>query len=328
MGETLYQIGESELLHRLARFAPTGQFDDDTARIYTGGKDLLINTDVLVEGIHFCKDTTTAKDIGWRCVAANISDLAASGVDKILGITVGLIAPSDTPWDWVEEVYTGIEEALKQFGGELLGGDCSQGEQRLLAITALGTVGPARLHRSHALPGDSLVVSGPHGLSRLGLALLLCEPQVQAVQLPEKLKHAAIDAHQHPQPSLKALRSLEACKPKELAWRAGGTDSSDGLLEAVKNLCKSSNCRAIIDPTSLPRASEWPLGSPWDNWCLNGGEDFELVLSLPPKWATAWLNAYPSSQAIGVMEMGPAQVLWTDNREEVNSSPDFQHFQQ
>ncbi|MFL0795712.1 MAG: AIR synthase related protein, partial [Prochlorococcus sp.] len=92
MGETLYQIGESELLHRLARFAPTGQFDDDTAHIYTGGKDLLINTDVLVEGIHFCKDTTTAKDIGWRCVAANISDLAASGVDKILGITVGLIA--------------------------------------------------------------------------------------------------------------------------------------------------------------------------------------------------------------------------------------------
>ncbi|HGY5535989.1 MAG: thiamine-phosphate kinase [Prochlorococcus sp.] len=328
MGETLYQIGESELLNRLARFAPAGQLDDDTAQIQTGGRDLLVNTDVLVEGVHFCEATTTPRDIGWRCVAANFSDLAASGVDQILGITVALIAPSDTPWKWVEEVYTGIEEALKQFGGALLGGDCSRGEQRLLAITALGTVGPARLHRCHARPGDSLVVSGPHGLSRLGLALLLCEPLIQAARLPEQLKQAAINAHQHPQPSLKALRSLEACKPKKLPWRAGGTDSSDGLLEAVKSLCKSSGCRAIIDPDNLPRAPEWPLGSPWDNWCLNGGEDFELVLSLPPKWASAWLEAHPSSQAIGVMETGPPQVLWADSRAVINTSPSFKHFHQ
>ena len=91
MGETLYQIGESELLNRLARFAPAGQLDDDTAQIQTGGRDLLVNTDVLVEGVHFCEATTTPRDIGWRCVAANFSDLAASGVDQILGITVALI---------------------------------------------------------------------------------------------------------------------------------------------------------------------------------------------------------------------------------------------
>lgn len=327
MGETLGQLGENELLHRLARFAPAGQLDDDTAQVHTNEGELLINTDVMVEGIHFSEDTTTPKDVGWRCVTANLSDLAASGVDQILGITVGLVVPPETPWDWVEKVYLGIEAALKQFGGTLLGGDCSRGDQRLLAITALGTLGPVRLHRSQAQPGDSLVVSGPHGLSRLGLALLRSDPLIEAALLPDKLKQKAIEAHQHPQPCLKALHALQTCKPEELPWRAGGTDSSDGLLAAVQGLCRSSGCRAILDPTGLPKDPDWPLGQHWDSWCLNGGEDFELILSLPPKWATAWLQVLPSSQVIGVMEQGPPRVEWAHGKGEVSNFSSFKHFQ-
>ena len=78
----------------------------------------------------------------WRAVAANLSDLAASGAIGIDGITVALVAPGTTPWNWVEGVYEGIGEALQRFGGVLLGGDCSGGEQRLLSITALGRLGP------------------------------------------------------------------------------------------------------------------------------------------------------------------------------------------
>ena len=103
---------------------------------------MLINTDVLVDGIHFSDATTTAMDVGWRAVAANLSDLAASGAVDIDGITVALVAPGHTRWDWVDGVYQGISAALGQYGGVLLGGDCSKGEQRLLSITALGRLDP------------------------------------------------------------------------------------------------------------------------------------------------------------------------------------------
>jgi len=328
VAETLGELGESELLKRLKKFAPPGQLDDDTAQINQNSQDLLINTDMFVDGIHFSDDTTTAEDVGWRAVAANLSDLAASGVDQIIGINVGLVAPAHTPWDWIEAVYKGMEAALNEFGGVILGGDCSNGQQKLLAITALGTLGPLRLHRGHARPGDVLVVSGPHGLSRLGLALLQRDPILECLALPQQLKNAAVMAHQRPQPALEALRALETCKPAELPWRAGGTDSSDGLLMAVQGLCQSSGCRAVLHSNDLPRAQEWPEDSSWDPWCLNGGEDFELVLSLPTSWARAWLKVMPKSQSIGYMEVGAPKVIWADGSGEVIGSSEFQHFKQ
>ena len=169
MSPTLAELTEAELLRRLARFAPPDQLSDDTAALASDARPLLINTDVLVDGIHFSDATTNAMDVGWRAVAANLSDLAASGAVEVEGITVALVAPGRTRWDWVDGVYEGISAALEQYGGILLGGDCSKGEQRLLSITALGRLGPLRLHRNAARPGDVLVSSGPHGLSRLCL---------------------------------------------------------------------------------------------------------------------------------------------------------------
>ena len=156
-----------------------------------------------MDGIHFSDATTTAMDVGWRAVAANLSDLAASGAVDIDGITVALVAPGHTRWDWVDGVYQGISAALRQYGGVLLGGDCSKGKQRLLSITALGRLGPLRLHRNAALPGDVLVTSGPHGLSRLGLALLQDDPSVRDIALCSNLRDQAIARHQHPTPRLK-----------------------------------------------------------------------------------------------------------------------------
>ena len=324
--ETLAELGESQLLKRLANFCPPNQLKDDTALLSTLGEKILINTDLLVEEIHFSKLTTSPQDVGWRAIAANLSDLAASGVDKIIGITVGLIAHPDTPWEWVEGVYEGINAALTTFGGKVIGGDCSQGKEKVLAITAIGTLGPLHLHRSNAIPGDYLVTSGPHGLSRLGLSILLSEPLLAKTPLTNRLKEKAIKAHKHPQPRLNALRYLQNCKPEGIEWRAAGTDSSDGLLTAVKNLCESSCCSAILNPKALPKDVEWPIGSQWDTWCLEGGEDFELVLSLPPSWAKAWLKALPQSYLIGVVEAGKPIVKWADSREEIIERSSFKHF--
>jgi len=100
--ETLADLGEWELIRRLGAFAPPDQFADDAALLpATGDSRLVVNTDVLVEGIHFSDATTAAADVGWRATAANLSDLAALGCTAVVGITVALVAPADTPWPWV-----------------------------------------------------------------------------------------------------------------------------------------------------------------------------------------------------------------------------------
>ena len=195
MIETLKDIGEQELLNRLKQFMPIGQIDDDTAKIKTCSKQFLINTDLLVDEVHFSDLTTSPEDIGWKAIASNVSDLTSSGSTNMIAFTVGLVAPSNTSWNWVKGVYIGITAALKYFGGKLVGGDCSKGKQKMLAITAIGSVSAINLHRSNAQPGDHLVTSGPHGLSRLGLGLLLSDPLTKSLPLTDSLKQRAINAH-------------------------------------------------------------------------------------------------------------------------------------
>ena len=325
MTETLGDLGEAELLKRLARFAPDGQLSDDTASLRSDSRPLLVNSDVLVDGVHFSDATTSAADVGWRAVAANLSDLAASGAVAIDGITVTLVAPSTTPWSWVEELYTGIADGLSEFGGTLLGGDCSAGLQKLVSITALGRLGPLRLHRGEARPGDWIVTSGAHGLSRLGLALLQNDEVLNTADLNPQLRALAIATHQRPIPRLDALDTLLACKPDGLAWRAGGTDSSDGLLAAVEALCRSSGCGAELTQAWLPRTQHWPFGDPWDQWCLAGGEDFELVLSLPPAWAQRWLEKQAGSRRIGRITGESSTIRWSENAQPVQTKG-FHHF--
>ncbi len=326
MSETLKQLGEEELLTRISHYLPPGQIDDDTALIPSQKKDLLINTDVLVEGIHFDQKTTAPEDIGWRAVAANVSDLSASGVGKVIGLTIGLVTPPETEWQWIAEVYEGITNALKIYGGTILGGDCCNGKQKVISITAIGTLGRLRIHRSHAKNGDYLVVSGPHGLSRLGLSLLLNDPIIKNYNINKLLKKQAINSHKRPKPSIETIRKLEECKPDETPWRAAGADSSDGLIQAIKCICKSSKCSAVINKDSLPKPIFWPSGNMWDEWCINGGEDFELILSLPPLWAEAFTKVVPDSKIIGKITCGKSKVFWSDGSGEITSESMYTHF--
>lgn len=327
MSESLAELGESELLRRLARFAPATQFSDDTAALPSDPRPLLVNTDVLVEHVHFSDATTSATDVGWRAVAANLSDLAASGAVSIDGITVALMAPGSTPWSWVEGVYSGLSAALERYGGVLLGGDCSAAQQRSLSITALGRLGDLRLHRGDARPGDALVTSGVHGLSRLGLAVLQNDPSLAGLTIPDDLRAAAITQHQRPIPRLDALTTLLTSKPSQTPWRAGGTDSSDGLLAAVEGLCASSHCGAVLDQSLLPRPAGWPMGWPWDQWCLQGGEDFELVLSLPAHWADCWLSHQPGSRRLGMITAEANVIRWSDGSPVIKATG-FNHYDQ
>ena len=335
--ETLADLGEWELIRRLGAFAPPGQFADDAALLgpAAGGGDgaeigatagdgagsgaLVVNTDVLVEGLHFSEATTAAADVGWRAAAANLSDLAAMGCSEVVGLTVGLVAPGSTPWAWVEGVYTGLGEALERYGGVLLGGDCSGGEQRLLAVTALGRLDGAggAIRRRDGRPGDRLLCTGPHGLSRLGLALLQGpEPprdggggESAAQGVDPALAQRAIAAHRRPLPRFDAVRALIASRPAGTPWRVGGCDSSDGLAAAVRAIAASSGCGARLERAALPLDPAMAGLPQAQAWCLEGGEDFELVLALQPAWAEALAAALPGCTVIGELAAGPAGAL-------------------
>ncbi|MGF1589159.1 MAG: thiamine-phosphate kinase [Pleurocapsa sp.] len=278
-------LGEHGLLEKLQRFCPPGVVGDDGAVINTHPhRSLVVTTDVLVEEVHFSDRTTAAFDIGWRATAANLSDLAAMGATP-LGITVGLSLPGEKLVSWVEEVYQGIDACLKTYQTSLVGGDLCRSPVASLAITAFGEVTPERaIRRSCARPGDAIVITGLHGLARGGLELLLAPSKGSSLTPAERSQ--LIEAHQRPKPRLDVLPYL-AKIPQTIA--IAGMDSSDGLADAVRQICCGSGVGAVID---LSRLTIFPglvklAGdkTAWE-WMFYGGEDFELVLCLTHHFAS------------------------------------------
>jgi thiamine-monophosphate kinase len=305
-GPFLAELGEWELIRRLSAYAPAGQFEDDAA-LLDGIATLVVNTDVLVENVHFSDATTSPFQVGWRAAAANLSDLAAMGCTAGRGLTVGLVAPGHTSWNWVEAMYAGLKACLNAYdGGELLGGDCSTGTQRLVSITALGSLDrtvhghTTAIRRSVGQPGDHLVCTGHHGLSRLGLALLLNQrPKHELGQLPAQLRNAALRAHQEPRPRFDAVMALRQSRPPGISWRVAGTDTSDGLAAAATAIARASRCRALLDRSCLPIPPGMERMDCAETWCLAGGEDFELLLALDSAWADALMQQLPGCHLVG-----------------------------
>ncbi len=275
-------IGEQGLLIKLQQFCPSEIVGDDAAILaMTPGKSLVVTTDILVDGVHFSDRTTSPFDVGWRAAAANLSDLAAMGASP-LGITVGLSLPGELAVSWVEQLYQGLTSCLQPYHTPIVGGDITRSPTITIAITACGEISPHQvIQRATALPGDAIVVTGVHGASRAGLELLL-HPEI-GQNLPPSARDYLIKAHQRPQPRLDVLPILQEIwgfSPCHLA----GMDSSDGLADAVLQICRCSRVGAKIERQLLPLppalnqlvAPEKAL-----EWTLYGGEDFELVLCLP-----------------------------------------------
>jgi thiamine-monophosphate kinase len=277
-------LGEHGLLEKLQRFCPPGVVGDDGAVLAIAAQQsLVVTTDVLVDQVHFSDRTTSPFDVGWRAVAANLSDLAAMGAVP-LGITVGLALPGTTSVSWVESVYQGMSACLETYQTPLVGGDICRSTVVSLAITALGEVLPQRaIYRHQAKPGDVIVVTGLHGLSRGGLELLLNPAQGSNLTASEQQR--LIEAHQRPRPRLDVLPYLRKI-PETIA--IAGMDSSDGLGDGIQQICRLSGVGAVIEGSLIPvfPALTKLVGqqTAWD-WVLRGGEDFELVLCLPEPYA-------------------------------------------
>ena len=325
--ELLEHIGEKELINRLGKFMPKNQASDDCALIKTKNENLLVNNDSLVEDIHFNDTTISPHDLGWKAVVCNISDLLSSGSSKTIGITISLILPAKTEWFWVEELYKGINKALKKYGGIILGGDCSTGNQKTISITALGIQGELQLRRNACKPGEIILTTGIHGLSKLGFMIQSKLKFDKNVSLNKRLINKSIRHFCRPQVYPKFLKNLLKSRSDKKIKRIGCTDSSDGLFQAVQDLAISSNCKAIINYEKVPKDKDWPIGVKWDEYYFFGGEDYELVFSLPKKWAENLTKQNKNIFEIGFFVKGEPSIEFKDdnNNKLLNNTP-FKHF--
>ncbi|NEQ99558.1 MAG: thiamine-phosphate kinase [Cyanothece sp. SIO2G6] len=334
-------LGEQELLRRLQHFCPTDLIGDDAALMAVSPNHrLVVTADTMVDGVHFSWGianpdlwTMTPTEAGWRVAAANLSDIAAMGA-RPLGITVSLSLPPNSLWADIEAFYRGMVACLTPFHTPIVGGDVCRSSVLTVAIAAFGEVLPDQaIQRHQAQPGDAILVTGYHGSSRAGLALLL-HPD-ETTDLTESDRQSLIQAHQRPHPRLDVIHQLRQLEGNMgQSFRVAGMDSSDGLADAVLQICRASQVGATVDRTTIPIApvlQRWR--SPQDalNWALYGGEDFELVLTCEMAIAQAIIQHIgPPATIIGHITAQPDVVLIDPNQPSwcgrLSLAQGFQHF--
>ena len=128
------------------------------------------------------------------------------------------------------------------------------------------------------------------------------------ISLTKNLVNKSLKQFCRPKSRPKFLKKLIKTRSNKNYKKIGCTDSSDGLFQALKDLSIESNCKAIIDYEKIPKHRDWPRGDEWDEYCFFGGEDYELVFSLPRKWANNLLIADKSITQIGYFAKGNPSV--------------------
>jgi len=270
---------------------------DDAALIrLPAGRDLVLTTDLSIEDVHFRLDLHPPRSVGHHALARSLSDLAAMGARPRFAL-LSLALRRGVTRSWITAFYDGLRALAQRFGVTLIGGDTAVVDTAAtIDVIAIGEVerGHALL-RSGARPGDRIYVTGRVGLSALGLELLLggARPAVSALRSQIKIgsrrvgtRNAVIEdaltRHLHPEPRCAAGIALA---DRKLASAA--IDVSDGFAADLARLCESSRCGAVIREADLPLP---PAGLPLRPTALgrdpldlglHGGEDYELVFTVP-----------------------------------------------
>ena len=247
------------------RGAPSG---DDCALIPIGGQLLAVSTDISVEGVHFKTEWLSMEEIGWRATASALSDLAAEGADPH-GVLVALGCPAGATDAQAATLMKGAGLAAEAAGTQVVGGDLSSAAGWTVGVTVLGTAArPVTRAGGHA--GDLLYVTGELGGAKAALDAWL-HGRTPAPQARERFAH--------PVPRIAAGRVLARTATAML-------DLSDGLAADARHLAAASNCAAEIDLEKVPLGP----GVPDARFAAEGGEDYELLVALPPDAAPPLLD--------------------------------------
>ncbi len=277
---------EDELLEALRRLIPADApgvvvgLGDDAAVLDWGDRDGLVTVDMLVEGVDFRLDVASARDVGYRAMAVNLSDVAAMGGSPRHAV-VSLALPGGTEQGWVVELYGGMLDAAGEHAVSIVGGDLSRADAVVISVTLLGEAAKGRsVRRSGARPGDRLVLTGRLGAAAGGLRLLEAGPRAVAMARRAGWGESLLAAHLRPIPRVGEGQVMAA---------AGATamiDVSDGLAKDLGRLCAAGGVGADVLMDSLPvePALEHLHAVTGDDplvLATSGGEDFELLAAIP-----------------------------------------------
>ncbi|KQV17796.1 MULTISPECIES: thiamine-phosphate kinase [unclassified Kitasatospora] len=276
MQGTVGELGEFGLIRELtARLPLTPAVElgpgDDAAVVRTPDGRVVATTDVLIEGRHFRRDWSTAYDVGRKCAAQNLADIAAMGAVPT-AILLGLVTPADLPTTWATELMDGLRDECQVAGATVVGGDVVRGETITLAITALGDLqGRAPVKRSGAQVGDVVAVTGWLGWSAAGLTVLS-----RGFRSPR----AFVEAHRRPEPPYHAGPAGSDLGATAMI------DVSDGLVADLGHVAKASGVdidlrAADFDVPAQMADIGQAVGVDPLVWVLSGGEDHAIVATFP-----------------------------------------------
>lgn len=289
-------IGEFGLIDRLTKDFPLRNesskkgVGDDAAVLEFGDKEVLVTTDLLLEGIHFDLRYVPLKHLGYKSAIVNFSDIyAMNGIPK--QITVSLGVSSRFTVEHIEELYSGIRLACEIYGVDLVGGDTSASVTGLvISVTCIGEANKEDIvYRSGAQPTDLICVSGDLGAAYMGLQLLERENQVAAeskegqnFQPDFAGKEYILERQLKPEARKDIIEMLKehGIKPTSMM------DVSDGLSSELLHICKSSDVGCRIYEEKIPIDYQTAIMAEELNMnlvmtAMNGGEDYELLFTVP-----------------------------------------------
>lgn len=260
---------------------------DDCAVIkFDNDKQIVVTTDLLVEGIHFDVTYTPLKHLGYKAVTVNLSDVYAMNAQP-RQITVSLAFSSRYTLEAIEELYSGILLAAEAYGVDVVGGDTTSASYGLsISITAIGEAKSEELvYRSGAKEHDLIVVSGDLGAAYMGLQILNREKEVwkenPEIQPDLDGNDYVLERQLKPEARKDIVSLLQQLDVKPTSM----IDISDGLASEVKHICKSSGVGAKIyedklpiDPQTYNIAREFNIDP--TTVALSGGEDYELLMTI------------------------------------------------
>jgi len=259
---------------------------DDAAVLSYGEKQIVVSTDLLVEGVHFDLSYVPLKHLGYKAVMVNLSDVYAMNA-KATQITVSIAVSNRFPLEALEELYAGITTAAEIYKIDVVGGDTTSSTSGLIiSVTAIGEVEKGNeVLRSGAKPNDLLVVTGDIGGAYMGLQVLEREKEVFKVNpnsQPDLSMYTYIVERQlKPEARRDVIELLQKLEVKPTSM----IDISDGLSSEVIHLCKQSKVgvdiyenKIPLDPQVISTCEEFDIDS--TTVALNGGEDYELLMTI------------------------------------------------
>ncbi len=251
----------------------------DDAAVWRVAGYAMATTDTMVAGVHFLPGVVAWRDVGWKALAVNVSDIAAMGGAPSFAL-VTLHLPPETPVAAVDEMYAGLDECADVYGVTIAGGDIVASPVLAITIALMGDARideaglPLILRRDAAKAGDLIAVTGPLGGSAGGLRVLQAPPPAELNDGEREMSRILVERHMHPWPRVDA---------GDIAVGAGfrcGMDISDGLVQDLGHICRASGVDAELRIDDLPLEDGLTALFPEDARSLaaTGGEDYELLL--------------------------------------------------